>query len=265
MARTRVAAHASFSVAKKRHSSAERKPHRTQRSHQANQTYRQTIVSNEAYNDPNSELHTDVSPPACKQQDSTATLEINNHLVEENERNEDKEEEDDDDDDEEQSTPLKPPEIKTPANQPTGKLGSYKDPKDIDNPILNAANKISSFKMLVKVFAFVLRFVSGLKQTKKADRRKNLPSLTNPITTPAADELEKARLLIFRTVQGYHLPEFETLRSKSLTRKNSLKALAPFFDEENQVLRVGGCLVNSNYQQDFKFPIVVSRQLSLHH
>ena len=251
-------------MAKKRHSSAERKPHRIQEIHQADQTYRQTIVSNETYNDPNSELHTNVCLPACKQEDSThldsrATPEINNHLVEENERNEDKEEEEED---EEPSTPLKPPEIKSPANQPTRKLGGYKDPKDIDNPILNAANKFSSFKKLVKVFAFVLRFVSGLKQIKQPkEERTCRPSITNPITTPSVDELEKARLLIFRTVQGYHLPEFELLRrSKSLPRKNSLKALAPFFDEENQVLRVGGRLANSNYQLDFKFPIIVPRQ-----
>ena len=53
------------------------------------------------------------------------------------------------------------------------------------------------------MLAFGLRFVSGLKQTKqpKEERRAFSPSLTNLITTPAADELEKARLLIFRTVQ----------------------------------------------------------------
>ena len=239
----------------------------SKRSHQAVENYRQTIVSNETYNNPKSELHTVVCLPACKQQedsthlDSTATLESNNHLVEENER--EKEEEEEEEEEEEPLPPIKPPEIKSPANQPSRKLGGYKDPRDTDNPILKAANKISSFKKLVKVFAFVLRFVSDLKQTKqpKEERRTRRPSFTNPITTPSADELEKARLLIFRTVQGYHLPEFEILRQgKRLPRKSSLKALAPFFDEETQVLRVGGRLANSNYQLDFKFPVIVPRQ-----
>ena len=136
----------------------------SKRSHQAVENYRQTIASNKTYKNPKSELHTVVCLPACKQQedsthlDSTATLESNNHLVEENEREKEEEEE-----------PLPPikPEIKSPANQPSRKLGGYKDPRDTDNPILKAANKISSFKKLVKVFAFVLRSVSYLKQTKQ--------------------------------------------------------------------------------------------------
>ena len=117
--------------------------------------------------------------------------------------------------------------------------------------------------MFIKVFAFVLRFVCGLKQAKlsKKERRTCRPSLTNSVTTPSADELEKARLFIFRSVHGYHLPQFEILRQgKSLPRKSSLKALAPVFDKENQVLRVGGCLANNNYQLDFKLPIIVPRQ-----
>ena len=82
--------------------------------------------------------------PACKQQDnsthldSTATLESNNLLVEENKR-EDKEEEEDEEEDEEPSTPIKPPQIKSPAKKPTGTLGGYKDPKDTENPFLGAS------------------------------------------------------------------------------------------------------------------------------
>ena len=70
----------------------------SKRSHQAYGNYRQTTVSNETYNDTNSELHTVVCLPACKQQedsthlDSTATLESSNHLSEENEREEEEKE-----------------------------------------------------------------------------------------------------------------------------------------------------------------------------
>ena len=113
------------------------------------------------------------------------------------------------------------------------------------------------------MFAFVLKFVSVLKQTKqpKEKRRTLHPAFTKPTTTSSADELENARLLIVRTAQRYHLPEFEVLRQgKSLPRKRSLKALAPFFDEKSQVLRVGGRLAHGNYQMDFKFPIIVPRQ-----
>ena len=46
-----------------------------------------------------------------------------------------------------------------------------------------------------------------------------------------------------------------------LPRKSALRALAPFFDGEKQILRVGGRLANSNrYHMDFKFPIIVPRR-----
>ena len=80
------------------------------RSHHVDENYRQTIVSNDTYNEPNSELHTVVCLPACKQHEdttlinSTATLARNNHFAEEEEVVEEEEEE------EEEPTPLKPPE-----------------------------------------------------------------------------------------------------------------------------------------------------------
>ena len=77
--------------------------------------------------------------------------------------------------------------------------------------------------------------------------------------TLSAVEIEEARLLIFRTFQKQHLTEFEVLKqNKRLPRKSTLRALAPFFDEEKQILRVGGRLANSiRYHMDFKFPIIV--------
>ena len=92
------------------------------RSHQANEIYCQTIVSNHTYKEPNSELHTIVCLPECKQQDdptlfkSTATLD---HLFEENKQEKEKE----------PSTSLKPPEAKSPANQFAPTVGGYKDSK----------------------------------------------------------------------------------------------------------------------------------------
>ena len=70
--------------------------------------------------------------------------------------------------------------------------------------------------------------------------------------------------MIFRPVQGYHLQEIEFLRQgKSLPRKSSLKAFAPFFDKENQVLRVGGRPANSNYQV-FQVPDHCSSTVGYH-
>ena len=61
------------------------------RSHHAAQNYRQTIVSNQTYIEPKSKLHRVVHLQAYKQEDpthfnSTATINNNDHLVEENEQ-----------------------------------------------------------------------------------------------------------------------------------------------------------------------------------
>ena len=102
---------------------------------------------------------------ACKQQDDSTqldstTLYNNDHLVEENkQRRRKRKRRRKEEEVEDSSTPLKPPEIKSPAHQLTRELGGFKDTKDIDHTFIIAANKLSSFKKLVKVFAFVLTFV----------------------------------------------------------------------------------------------------------
>ena len=130
--------------------------------------------------------------------------------------------------------------------------------------IIVSANKFSSFKKLVKVFAFVLRFISNVKQNKKPTEEKRRHSTHNiqRTATFSAIEIEEARLLIFRTFQEQHLTEFEVLKqNKGLARKSTLRALAPFFGEDKQILRVGGRLANSNsYHMEFKFPIIVPRR-----
>ena len=104
-------------------------------------------------------------------------------------------------------------------------------------------------------------FVSNVKQ-KTEERRRHSTHNIQRTATLSAIEIEEARLLFFRTFQKQHLTEFEVLKqNKGLPRKSTLRTLAPFFDEEKQILRVGGRLANSNsHHMDFKFPIIVPRR-----
>ena len=96
---------------------------------------------------------------------------------EEEEQEEDEEEDEDDEEEEEQQEeeeeeePQPHPENSSQSHQSNRTSRDY---TDADNAILVAANKFSSFKKLAKVFAFVLRFVSNVKQNKKPteERRK---------------------------------------------------------------------------------------------
>ena len=104
-----------------------------------------------------------------------------------------------------------------------------------------------------------------MKQNKKQTDERRTRHSTHTLqrtTTPPANEIEGARLLIFRKFQKQHLTEFEVLKqNKRIPRKRTLRALAPCFDEEKQILRVGGRLANSNrYHVDFKFPITAPRR-----
>ena len=175
---------------------------------------------------------------------------------------EEQEQEEEDEEEEEEEEPQPHPENSSQSHQSNRTSIDY---TDADNAILVAANKFSSFKKLVKVFGFVLRFVSNVKQNKKpTEERRKRHALHNMqgTATLSAVEIEEARLLIFRTFQKQHLTEFEVLKqNKRLPRKSTLRALAPFFDEEKQILRVGGRLANSNrYHMDSKFPIIVPRR-----
>ena len=181
---------------------------------------------------------------------------------EDEEEEEEEEEEEQEEEEEEEEEPQPHPENSSQSHQSNRTSRDY---TDADNAILVAANKFSSFKKLVKVFGFVLRFVSNVKQNKKpTEERRKRHALHNMqgTATLSAVEIEEARLLIFRTFQKQHLTEFEVLKqNKGLPRKSTLRALAPFFDEEKQILRVGGRFANSNrYHMDFKFPIIVPRR-----
>ena len=151
------------------------------------------------------------------------------------EQADDQEEEEEEDDQEREKERQPHPENSSQSHQSNRTPRDY---TDADNSILVSAKNFSSFKKLVKVSAFVLRFVSNVKQNKKAteERRRRHPTNNmQKIATLSAAEIEEARLLIFRTFQKQHLTEFEVLKqNERLPRKSTLRALAPFLTKRKK-------------------------------
>ena len=69
----------------------------------------------------------------------------------------------------------------------------------------------------------------------------------------------------FRYIKGSTTPEDSTLNlpiessSRRIKKNSHLLSLSPFFDEDNNVIRVGDRLTNSPYSVDKKFPIIIPK------
>ncbi|XP_045449127.1 uncharacterized protein LOC123657649 [Melitaea cinxia] len=87
----------------------------------------------------------------------------------------------------------------------------------------------------------------------------NWPKQPNEhIKSQLPEELKNALCCIIRAAQREMFPEeYALLKSgKALSHKNRLIALTPFIDGED-IIRVGGRLVNSHYEFDVKHPILL--------
>ena len=122
--------------------------------------------------------------------------------------------------------------------------------KETATPLLELS-RISKFWKLLRIYAYVFR---AIKVMRKQDIDKS-----SPLSAP---EIEESRLAIMRLHQLESFPkEFQLLQEgKKLPKRNRLRALTPFYDEESRVIRVGGRLAQSDYPTDMKFPILVDKQ-----
>ncbi|XP_072384596.1 uncharacterized protein [Diabrotica undecimpunctata] len=113
-------------------------------------------------------------------------------------------------------------------------------------------DRFSSFKRLSRCVAYCLRFIYN-------SQKLNVQRLVGSLSLK---EIENAELCIIKLVQGQAFAqEIHVLRSgKSLPSKSNLLSLCPFLD--SGLLRVGGRLKNSAFDEDKKHPIVLP---SSHH
>ncbi|XP_029175258.1 uncharacterized protein LOC114943741 [Nylanderia fulva] len=109
--------------------------------------------------------------------------------------------------------------------------------------------KFSNWTKLVRVTAYVLRFVYLLKKTRKF-------SCASPALN--ADELNDAETFWLNYVQKRSFDsEIDSLRKdKSISKKSSLRTFSPFLGED-ALLRLGGRLKNAALAYDEQHPIIV--------
>lgn len=105
--------------------------------------------------------------------------------------------------------------------------------------------RFSNFMRLQRTIAYVLRFINACR--KKSNQTIHLSN----------DELQNALNLIIIQSQKESFPEYQLLKNnKNLPHKNQLLKWNVFLDE-NQIMRVGGRLQNSDYTFDKKNPILL--------
>lgn len=106
--------------------------------------------------------------------------------------------------------------------------------------------KYASWTTLLRIMAFVLRFISCLKTKKK----KNDPF--------SPDELKESNNRICWLLQQVSFKKDIELLKKNKVCSSSIQRLSPFLDDSG-ILRVGGRLKNSNLNFEAKHPIILPK------
>lgn len=136
-------------------------------------------------------------------------------------------------------------ENKLPETRPEVVLKNVVSQNVCNQTLIDFA-RFSSFLRLQRTIAYALRFVNRL-------RNRHLV-VTKYLSK---DELKDALNLIVRTCQRESFPEYKLLLDGHKLPKNcSLMKFNPFLDEDN-LMRVGGRLLNSNFCYEKKHPLLL--------
>lgn len=109
----------------------------------------------------------------------------------------------------------------------------------------NLYQKFSSLSKIKKIIAYILRFLHNVK---------NKNNLLN--SNLSYNELHNALLVLVKHDQNLHFQKYMSLLVNEEPLPKNLRKLDPFLDEQN-ILRVGGRLRNSELEYDRKFPILL--------
>lgn len=141
--------------------------------------------------------------------------------------------------------------------QNTGNLHSNTLPELKQSTIINTAcinmssdciefTKFSNLSRLQRSYAYVMRFLHNIR-TKQIDNRH-----TGPLSV---DELDKSLLFLIKQAQMQSFPdEYHALTNKLELKSSRILSSLNIFLDENNIIRVGGRLLNSDYTYDKKHP-----------
>ena len=123
----------------------------------------------------------------------------------------------------------------------------------------NFIERFSSYTKLITFASCIMRSKTNFRL-----RKSDQPIITGPFTVKEQEQAFKS--LCSYTQQQFFPKEFKLLsagspqNSESLAgsmRKSKLNNLDPFFDKENNVIRVGGRLTHAPLEYNHKFPIIL--------
>ena len=123
--------------------------------------------------------------------------------------------------------------------------------KEPDNKLISVEG-FNDIRKVFRIVAYVIHFVQRLQRKTRTD----------PLHS---DKVNQDKFHVLRIDQQENFPtEYKQLKEKqSLLKKNQLQNLAPFFDPDYNVIRVGGRLSQSLYSESKKFPLLVSKNSKL--
>jgi len=125
-------------------------------------------------------------------------------------------------------------------------------------PEFDIFERYSSYEKLIRVVAFCLRFINSIKHKIKRINPDLKHNLIKSISPCSNDELENAKLVLVKILQGrFFKKEIDDISKYGIVNKKSpILKLNPFLDE-NGILRVGGRLKHAKLQYDAKHPILI--------
>ncbi|XP_076280087.1 uncharacterized protein LOC143219483 [Lasioglossum baleicum] len=120
-------------------------------------------------------------------------------------------------------------------------------------PVCELESRFSSWPKLMRVTAYIQRFVRNARCCRRSRQRCFLGRALS------AREVSDAKNFWLRRIQAIQFPETIAAikNKKSLSSKDSLESLNPFIDE-NGLLRVGGRLRNAVLPVQSKHPVVLA-------
>ena len=123
----------------------------------------------------------------------------------------------------------------------------FNDSRDV----INLA-KFSSLRKVIRVAAYVLRFIKNLRSSQRE---------TSDFIKP--DEVATATEIILRQEQyKFYSEEITTLKTKTQVKSSSkILKLYPFLD--NEILCVGGRCANTDFSDEAKYPRIVPQKSEL--
>lgn len=122
------------------------------------------------------------------------------------------------------------------------------------NYFIEVITKFSSYNRLIRVIAYVLRFINRT--------RHKVTSLDSSSLTTS--ELIWSGITCARLVQQHHFPrEYELSQSGQPIQSVALKSLTPFFCTSTKTLRAGGRIRNSSISTSARHPIILPKNSHL--